>query len=180
MSRVMGFRDLRIIPELAQYNEVELLHPSMDAVMNKYLEQLGFNTNAPIEYIPNNYRDMQGKTGVGFRAVGTINADSAYLRSPLASMEDRITATYYKDPTLAKELAMMMNTGISFVDVEVTQDGDEDDFPEELVEPTYEDVAAELKRLEDLRDAIRGPVYNESGAPKTPAEYKEFYDAAQR
>lgn len=173
MSRVISFRDLRVIPELAQYNEVELLHPSRDKMMAKYLEQLGFNTDAPVQYIPNKHRDMQGNVGVGFRAVGTIAVGSEFLESRMATMEDRILATYFTDPSLARELAQMMNTGISFSDGDDNSLlDDEDEFPEELTEPDFPEVEAALKELEQLRDSIRGSMYNESGAPKTYGEYE--------
>lgn len=176
MSRVMSFRDLRLIPELARYNEIELLHPSKDALVNKYLEQLGFNTDAPVEYIPNKHRDIRGVVAVGFRAVGVIAVGSAFLNSRMASMEDRIMAAYFTDPSLAREMSMMMNTGIRFAD---TPDGDDDgvEFPPELEEEDYEDVAAHLKALEELRDRLRGPTHNEAGAAKTPAEYKAYHAA---
>jgi hypothetical protein len=172
MSRVISFRDLRIIPELSQYNEIELLHPSNDKMVAKYLEVLGFNTNAPVQYIPNKHRDVQGNVGVGFRAVGTIAVESEFLKSHMATMEDRIMATFFKDPSLARELAQMLNTGISFVDVDdVLPEDEQEEFPEEHIEPDYEEVSAELKTLEVLRDSIRGPMMNESGAPKTYGEY---------
>lgn len=172
MSRVISFRDLRVIPELAQYNEIELLHPSNDKMMAKYLEVLGFNTDAPVQYIPNKHRDVQGNVGVGFRAVGTIAVDSEFLGSHMATMEDRIMATFFKDPSLARELAQMLNTGISFIDADdALSEDDQDEFPEEHIEPDYEEVSAELKALEILRDSVRGSMMNESGAPKTYAEY---------
>jgi hypothetical protein len=161
-----------LIPELAQYNEVELLHPSKDKLVAKYLEQLGFNTDAPVQYIPNKHRDVQNNVAVGFRAVGTIATDSPFLKTSLATMEDRIMATFFKDPSLARELAQMLNTGISFVDADdVLPEDAQEEFPEELIEPDYEEVSDELKTLEDLRDSIRGSMFNESGAPKTYAEY---------
>lgn len=176
MSRVISFRDLRLIPALAQYNEVELLHPSMDGIVNECLEQLGFNTSAGVEYIPNNHRDMQGNTGVGFRAVGTMDTAAAFLGTSMATMEDRILAAFFKDPSLAREMAQMLNASVAFGD-EVRMFEDEEEFPEELMEPDYEEVSEELKKLEALRDSIRGPMYNESGAPKTPQEYKEYHRA---
>lgn len=179
MSRIISFRDLQVIPGLSQYNEVELLHPSMDDKVNFYLEQLGFNTNAPVEYIPNKHRDMQGNVGVGFRAVGTIDTTSEFLKTNLATMEDRIMATFFRDPSLARELAHMLQAGIRFTVQEVEEDSNEDEFPEELIEPDHEEVSAEIKAMESLRDAIRGPMYNDSGAAKTTKEYKEFWISQQ-
>jgi len=158
MSRVISFRDLQLCPGLQYFNEIELLHPSKDALVNWHLEKLGFNINAPIEYIPNNHRDMQGNVGIGFRAVGTVNTDSPYMKSRLATMEDRIMAAYFKDPSLAREMASMLGAGIRFTDVPDNYEPDEDDFPEDFIEPDYEDVCKELKQLEEIRDQIRGVV----------------------
>lgn len=170
MSRVISFRDLRLIPELSQFNEIELLHPVNDGRVAKYLEQLGFNTSAPVEYLPSKHRDIQGNVAVGFRAVGVIDTSSTFLGSHMATMEDRIMATFFKDPSLARELAQMLNTGINFSD-DALFDDEGEEFPEELIEPDFEEKAAEIKALEDLRDTIRGPMYNEAGAVKTYVEY---------
>ena len=179
MSRILSFRDLRLIPELSQYSEIDLLHPSMDDTVNKWLEEFGFNTNAPVQYIPNKHRDMQGNIGVGFRAIGTIAVGSEFLDTPLATMEDRILATFFTDPSLARELASMLNTGIRFADVPESYDESDDDFPEELIEPDYPEVSKEIALLETIRDAVRGPMYNESGAPKTYKEYAEYYETTE-
>lgn len=174
MSRVMSFRDLLLIEGLSKYRELDLLHPSMDDKVKFYLDQLGFNIDAPVEYIPNKHRDIRGVVAVGFRAVGTIATGHPFLRSRLATIEDRIMATYFSDPSLAIELSQMLGRGISFSDDDLLPADDEEEFPPELIEPDYEEVAAELKRLEELRDNIRGPMYNIAGSPKTYKEYAEY------
>lgn len=174
MSRVVSFRDLRLIDELAQYNEIELLHPSMDDTMNKYLEQLGFNTSAGVLYVPNKHRDMQGNVAVGFMAVGQISNNREFLASPLCTLIERLIAAAQKDPSLAREMASMMGSAVNFMAMEGVESlfDEEEEFPSEWVEPDYEDVSAQLKMLENLRDEIRGPCYNEYGNVKTPEEYK--------
>lgn len=175
MSRVMSFRDLRLIKELSAYNEIELLHPSMDDRVNFYLERLGFDTDYAILYVPNKHRDMQGKVGVGFRAVGEISINRGFVNSPLCSTIERLIAASYQDPSLAREMAKMLNTSVNFnmmsgVEEELIDENEE--FPPELIEPDYEEVSGQLKFLENLRDQIRGPCYNEYGSLKTPAEYR--------
>lgn len=163
MSRVMSFRDLKIIPELSKYNEVQLLHPSMDETMAKYLGQLGFDLDYAIQYIPANHRDMQGKTGIGFRAVGEISINRAWVTSSLCDATERMIAAFHTDPGLARELAALMGNSISFKDehdeaFEDNYDGD--------IEADYEEKSDEIKSLIAIRDQIRGNPYDESGSLK--------------
>lgn len=174
MSRVMSFRDLRMIDELAQYNEIELLHPSMDNLVNGFLEQLGFDLSEGVLYVPNKHRDLQNKVAVGFRVVGRISLSREYLTSPLASAVDRLIAAQYTDPSLARELATMMGAGASFM-AESSRDGlyDEDEeYPSDWIEDDMENIDSEIKALEAIRDSIRGPYLNAYGNIKTPAEYQ--------
>lgn len=170
MSRVFSFRDLRLIPALSEYNEIELLHPSMDEKMNHFLGQLGFDLDYAILYVPAKHRDMQGKVGVGFRAVGEISINRAFITSPLCSITERLIAASYTDPSLTRELCQLMGNSISFKGSEA-DDTLHEDWPEDLYEPDYEEVTQQIKTLEDLRDQIRGPMHNEYGSLKTPREY---------
>lgn len=174
MSRVISFRDLRICPGLQHFNEIELLHPSKDALVNWHLEKLGFNTNRGVVYVPNKHRDMQGNVAVGFRAVGEIDSSSPYMSSSLCSLIERILAAAQHDISLAKEMSMMLGNSINFAAQgnEEPFEEDEDEFPEELQEPDFEDVGAQIKSLEAIRDTIRGPYLNDYGNIKTPQEYQ--------
>ena len=172
MSRVISFRDLRLINALGKYNEIELLHPDRDAEMNFYLSELGFDTRRAILYVPSNHRDMQGNTGIGFRAEGEIDADSPYLDSPLCTLIERILAAAKTDLSLAKEMSMMLGNSINFA-VQNSEDvlDDDTEFDEELVEPDYDETSAQLKFLESVRDQLRGDYMNDYGNIKTPEEY---------
>jgi hypothetical protein len=168
LSRVFSFRDLLLIPELKGYNEIELLDPKLDPLVNKYLGQLGFDLDYPIAYEPANHRDMQGKTGVGFRAVGEISINRAWINSPLCDATERMIAAAHTDIGLARELAALMGNSITFKDAELDGTPDEKEFPESQTEPDYEEKRAEIKQLEAIRDAIRGNAYNEDGSMKLP------------
>jgi hypothetical protein len=169
MSRVFSFRDLQLIPELSEYNEIELLHPSMDDLVNSFLSQLGFNIHQSVLYVPALHRDMQGNVGVGFRAVGSITTSREFLNSKLCSPIERLIAASTYDMSLTKELSKLMGSSVSLF---TRADGEDPDFPEELVEPDCEDISNQIAMLEALRDDIRGTPYNEWGALKTPEEYK--------
>jgi hypothetical protein len=168
LSRSFSFRDLLLIPALSRYNEIELLHPVLDPLVNSYLGQLGFNMGCAIQYIPSKHRDMQDNVAVGFRACGEISTDRDFINSPLCSITERMIAAYQVDPGLAKELANLMGNSISFKDTEYDGDTEEEDFPEELVEADYEDVANQIRELEKIRDQIRGYPYDEYGSLKLP------------
>lgn len=174
MSRVISFRDLRLIGELSQYNEIELLHPNQDAQVNYYLEQLGFNTAVGVLYVPNIHRDLQGKVALGFRAVGEINPASPYIDSPLCTLIERILAAAVKDISMAKEMSMMLGNSINFAiqGADELYDQNQEEFPLELVEPDFEEVTDQIKFLEGVRDQLRGSCYNEYGNLKTPKEYQ--------
>ena len=164
----MSFRDLKLIPGLSQFTEVELLSVTRDALVNNALGQLGFNLRAPILYVPSKHRDMQGNVGVGFRAVGHINNDHAYLNSSCCPMIERLIWASLKDPSLARELAKMMGHSVNLDDNAIEQ---EDPFYEEEMEDDFEMVSAQLLALTKLRDVMRGSPYNEQGLLKTPKEY---------
>lgn len=166
MSRVMSFRDLQLIPELGQYNEIELLHPSMDEVMKNYLGQLGFDTDFGVLYVPNKHRDMQGKVAVGFRAVGEISINRSFVNSSLCSVDERIIAAGVTDMSLAIEMSKMMGNSVAFMAIDAAVYEDDDEFPPELIEPDYLEVLAELEMLVAIRDTIRGSFMDEYGNVK--------------
>lgn len=176
MSRVMSFRDLLLVPALSHLNEIEMLYPYNDSLINSVLDQLGFNINAAILYVPANHRDIRNKTGVGFRAVGEITQDRSFLNSSLCTPVDRAISASFSDMSLAKEMAKLM--GSSAVDFRNTAvDGALDDYEpgasREYLEDDYEEVTSNISFLEHLRDDIRGTPYNSYGNLKTPKEYAE-------
>lgn len=168
MSRVLSFRDILRIPEFKDYNEIGLLHPSMDSRVNFYLGQLGFDLDYAIVYEPSKHRDMAGKVAVGFRAIGEISINNAFIGSRLATFEDRMMAAYNKDPGLARELANLGGNSVSFKSAEIENSAEDEEFPDTLIEPDYEEVAREIRNLEKIRDAIRVDVRDESGSFKLP------------
>jgi len=170
MSRVFSFRDLRLIPELSKYRELDLLHPRLDPLVNKYLGQLGFDMDYAILYVPAKHRDMQGNVGVGFRAVGEISINRSFINSSMCSLIERLIAASYTDPSLTRELCQLMGNSISFKNTE-GESMDESDFPDELIEPDYDEVTREILMLENLRDSIRGPMHDEAGSLKLPGAY---------
>lgn len=169
MSRVFSFRDLLRIPALSELNEIQLLHPAMDTIVNGFLSQLGFDLNQAILYVPAKHRDLQGKVSVGFRAVGEISDDRGFLTSKLCTITERLLAAANQDPSLCRELCQLMGNSINLGD---GGDGSEsEDYPDEMVEPDYDSISSEIRNLENLRDQIRGTPHDEAGALKLPGTY---------
>lgn len=173
MSRVLSFRDLLLISDLSQYNEIELLHPSMDDLVNPYLGKLGFDLDYGIVYEPSKHRDLQGKVAVGFRVLGELNINRRIINSDLCTVEDRFIAAGYQDPSLVRELGPLMGTRLDYRAFHGEEDGEEyEDFLAEDIEPSYAEVTREIALLTAIRDQIRGDIYNEAGSIKSPMEGK--------
>lgn len=177
MSRVISFRDLiSTVPWLQCYTEIEMLDLTMDGLVNQALGELGFNLHNAILYVPAKHRDLAGKVGIGFRAVGEINQDRAFLNSHLCLPIERLVAASQYDMSLTKELAKLMGTTTADLRdtaiMDMTQ-YDDDRPASEYEESDADQVALEVLNLEKIRDEIRGHKYNEWGALKCPREYAE-------
>jgi hypothetical protein len=174
MSRTVSFRDLMVCTKLAHIkNEIELLSTENDAVMADILGQVGFDTEYPITYVPVKHRDMQNKVAVGFMAVGDISINRSFINSYLCSTVERMIAASYVDPSLTRELGSLMGHHVNYrslLDDDAEWSGEE--LPDEMLEPDRREVAALIKSLAELRDTIRGSMYNESGDLKTFEEYR--------
>lgn len=171
MNRVLSFRDLRLIPELAQYNEIELLNPELDSLVNSFLAKLGYDLDYGVVYEPSKHRDMQGKVGIGFRVIGELDINRNVVNSSLCGIEDRLAVAAYLDPTFIKEVAPMLGSRIdpkSFQEDAEASDESSNDY----VEDDYEQVSQQIEQLRTIRDLLRGDVYNEAGDYKAPNDYK--------
>jgi hypothetical protein len=171
MSRIFSFRDLLRIKDFKGLNEIQLLSLENDAKVNSYLAQFGFDITKAILYVPSKHRDSTGKVAVGFQAVGEIDPyNRAYLTSRMSTTIERLIAASKTDMSLTKELAKLMGSSVDLGDNGAVEEAA--DFPDDLVEPDHLAVIEEIRTLEKIRDHVRGSPYNESGALKTPEEYK--------
>lgn len=182
MSRVISFRDLiAVVPTLKGYTEIELLDLGLDALVNEALGELGFNLNAAILYVPAKHRDLANKVGVGFRAVGEIDANNRrFLNSRLCLPIERLIAASQFDMSLTKELAKLMGTTTADLRDTAIMDmnhWEEDPKSQEYIEDDHLQVAQEIRELAIIRDQIRGEKYNDRGALKTPYEYAADLEA---
>lgn len=172
MSRVFSFRDLQRLDEFKGMSEITMLGVDNDETIGKYLAALGFDLTKPVLYVPAKHRDLSGKVAVGFRAVGDIDPyNRSYIRSSMCDTVERLIAASKYDMSLTKELCKLMGSTVEINDDMATED--DDGFPEELIEEDFKANAAEISNLEAIRDIIRGSPYNEAGALKTFAEYRD-------
>lgn len=175
MSRVISFRDLMVCTKLAHIrNEIELLNIENDDVVASILAQVGFDVDYPVLYVPSKHRDMQNKVSVGFMAVGDISLNRSFVNSYLCSTTERMIAACYTDPSLMRELNRLTGNRVNYKALLADEgEGDLEELPEDMLEPDRDIISAQIKQLTELRDSIRGGIYNEAGDLKTFAEYKQ-------
>ena len=169
----ISFRDLRLCTKFSGMNEIQMLKLSNDDDMASVLQQIGFDTEYAVTYVPLVHRDMQNNVGLGFMAVGEINMNSEFIESPLCTLTERMIAAAYIDPSLTRELSSLMGMRVNFRTLlEDGTDSSSKDLPDEMLEPDRDFVGKQITDLELLRDSIRGQMYNERGNAKTFEEYK--------
>jgi len=177
MSRVISFRDLMLCTSLSHIkNEVEMLKVENDDAVAEVLSKIGFDCDYPVTYIPSKHRCMRNKVAVGFMAVGEISLNRSFINSGMCSTTERLIASSYTDPSLTRELGRLTGNYVNYkslLEDDAVDSGD--DLPEDMLEPDRHSVAAEIRLLADLRDTIRGSMYNDSGDLKTYEEYKKSH-----
>lgn len=174
--RSLSVRDLMLADELSHIrNEVELIHPSNDAIVKYVLQGIGFDTSREIIYEASCHRDMAGKAAVGFRVLGEYDTDPKYKE--FLTTEDRVVQAYMKDVSLGKELEILLGKRFGyknddeyeignkrkkdnpryFSDEQLLEDGysevDDEDY-EEM--DTEDELTQQINTLEDIKKTIRG------------------------
>ena len=176
MAKVLSFSDLQLISGLSHLNEFDMLLIENDDLMAFYLDKAGMDVEYAVQYIPSQHRNLQNKVVVGFQAVGDLQHQRAFLNSVYCLPIERIAAYGEQDRSLTVELASLSGTQLnhSAFHEDMIDDSVNDSFYEGLIEPSYRAVESSIKALEDIRDSIRGSMYDESGNPKTRQQYKEW------
>lgn len=175
MSRVASFRDIKYAlvslgKAPASLTEKEMLEHYWDDEINAVLGSIGFDTRQAIDYVPNLHRDIQGNVGMGYRAVGTVTTDPSWLKHPLCTLTEAIIFEYRRDPGLARDMAAMSG---SYFDLTDSAEDASEPSENEYVEPDCKKNEAEIQRLINQCDKIRGNRYNKDGSLKTPADWAE-------
>ena len=180
MSINISFVDLRLADTLSKFNSIEMLDPAKDGIVNAVLEQLGFDINKDIEYLPSKHRSMSGVVSIDFQACGEMNRDRKY--NHLRDVTQRTVVAGMEDISLAREMALLQGNKATYRSDEKWDDGsrakvsdpryfseeqllelgfttgeDENDPYESFyIEKNWEDDLRAIKLLEQIRDDIRG------------------------
>ena len=171
----VSFSDILKMPEFKGYNEVQLLHPSMDKKVLPYLYVAGLDYKRGYQVVAFKHRNLQQKVVVGYLWSGEVRSDDDYRNSSMCSAIDRVIMSSKKDFSLTKELSTLMGGGLAygkFADTE--EDTKEEDYLSvSLYEDDYREVEQNLIQLRDIALQVRGSPYNSWGSLKTVEEYLE-------
>ena len=174
--------DRRHIPELSHLNYFELVDPKNDHLVKPFLEMIGIDTDYPIQYVAAQHRNLQNKVVVNYMIVGEVQCNRKFLNSEWASLDDRMVAAAYQDPSLCKALCDQLNTTLdynSFKDAIETKNGPKEQLPPNLLNKDEGVIAAQIRQLEDLLFQIRGSQFNEDGSLKTFDDYHNMTEKVE-
>lgn len=177
-NKTCSFRDILKASWLKGLNEIDLLSIDRDDEVNKVLEAIGIETAYGVEYYACLHRDLTGLVAVGFMAAGSVTINRDHLNSAYASIEDRLIASAYSDPSLTRELGTLRGLQRSYEQDHALES--ESDVigakSRTYVEPLSESsaISQQIAELNDLCFHIRGNSHGPSGALKTQSEYKQY------
>lgn len=179
--KVLSFRDLMVCEELAHIkNEIELLHPSNDALVNSLLVQIGFDTKKTILYEASKHRSLSGSVAIGFCACGEYSTDPKYRK--FLDVTERTVVAGMVDPSLGREMALMQGRKNIYKSEDKWDDGsrakaddpryysesellefgfttgedESDPYEGEYIEESWEEDLRAIKTLEETLVLIRG------------------------
>lgn len=157
----VSFRDVLFVlkeTEGIKANEITLLNPEMDIVVAPILYELGIDTKQPFTVSATKHRCLNNEVGIGYRYDGRMRLDREWTSSKGCDVMSRISATAYKDITLTKELCGLIGTSVDFTGLNDASVYSENDFPNSLLSPTYEEDSATIKMLNEVALKVRGEI----------------------
>lgn len=176
----LSFRDLLKCEELAHIpNEVILMHPSNDALVNSILVQIGFDIKKTVLYEVAKHRDLSGAVAIGAIACGEYSTDPQYKK--FLDVTERTVVAGMVDPSLGREMALMQGrkniyknsddkwddgsrakaddpryySEAQLLEFGYTQGVEEETDGGYYIEATWEEDLRAIKQLESVRDTIR-------------------------
>lgn len=168
--------DIRLISELSQFSELELIHPSNDEKVAKYLYKIGIDINQPWYYHGCYHRNLKEEVVLGLRVIGEVRRDEEFQDSWLAGITERLICVAYDDVSLMKEIAQL-SYQVRDIDEYVNEfdstDFDEERalFPIDQLEEDWESKEANVAALNQAILSIRGCPFTESGGMKLMGDY---------
>lgn len=158
MIKAVGFRDVLFVLENFGYEKIterELLNPAWDEKVKSILWDLGIDTRFEFNVRANNYRDLNDKSGVGFRYVGEMRQDKAWTSGKGCSFMERISIISDTDSGFARELAEMVGSSVDFTEEALVH---EENLPKADIEETYETEALQIEVLNQMVEEVRGKI----------------------
>jgi hypothetical protein len=163
--KTISVTDLMLIPELSHLRMLDFINPANDGLIAPYLKILGFDLDYPIEYLPCQHRNMQGKVVIAFLISGEVECNASFLESQWATMEDRIVVNGYRDLGFATDLATALTSSRDY------DNGVVEGFPPDLSNPDEDVILMQIKVLADVLLATRGSPFKQDGSRATLAEF---------
>lgn len=180
--RATSLRDIMLADSLSGFkNEVSVIHPDNDGVVQSILQQIGYDVNSEWWYEASKHRNLRGQIAIGYMIVGEYSKDPKYRH--FLDTTDRIIVAGMCDPSLGRDMSALMgrkniyrndddkwNDGSRakkddpryYSEAELLEYGytsgneeDEDECGVDYIEETWEQDLRAIKVLEELRDEIR-------------------------
>jgi hypothetical protein len=158
--KTISITDLQLIDDLKHLRQMDFIDPANANIIAPFLKIIGFDLDYPVQFVPSQHRNMQGKVVIGFQLVGEVECNDSFLKSSLATVEDRIIAASYSDLSLARKLQGGLITGRMYG--EDVQEA----FPPELVNPDEKEIRSQIEQLEAILLEIRGNPHKNDGSLK--------------
>lgn len=169
--KTISVTDLILADTLAHLKPLDLVHPKNTELLKPVLKTLGFDLDYPIQFIPSQHRNMQGKVVISYQIVGEVECNAEFLNSAWATHEDRMIAAGYRDLSLAHDLASSATIGRDYNSGE----GVIEALPPDMLNPDEKSIRDQITMLEDYLRAVRGDPYKEDGGLTTIDEAYKAY-----
>jgi hypothetical protein len=163
--KTFSVTDLKLIPELSHLRMLDFIDPKNSDLIAPFLKVLGFDLDYPIQFVPSQHRNLQGKVVIAYMIVGEVECNASFLESSWATVEDRIIVAGYRDLGKADAMAMSLTTGREY------DTGAVEGFPPDLANPDEDEIAMQIKVLSDLLLAVRGTPFKQDGSRFTLSEH---------
>lgn len=174
MSFSISLSDLKLIDCLAHMSERDMMCPSNEDVMMKYLHMFGLDEHYGYAYVPSTHRNMQNKVVTSFRVCGDVRCDANFRNGPYASLADRLVMTAYTDISLTEELGLLTGLSRAYGGMD-SEEGLKESMPDNQLEPEWQSKEESLWRMAAMCEKIRGPYFTDGGALKCKEDYQLWY-----
>lgn len=157
--------DLILFPELSHLRMLDVIDPKNTELISPFLKRIGIDLDYPVQFVPSQHRNMQGKTVIAYMVVGELECNSSFLNSEWATVEDRIIAAGYHDLGKAQDMAQALVSARDY------ESGVQDGFPPDLANPDEDEILMQIKVLADLLLSVRGTPFKQDGSRFTLSEH---------